>query len=358
MNNNIPLKEVKNRLREYGLEYETISLQDGFSILCTKRGGRILGPFEDENAESIFWINGAFASSERFGDFLNHEEWNLGGDRFWIAPEHPYFIQDRNHFYDSYTVQKEIDPGNYSLKKDGETVTLEQDVMLKVFQSRIREKKFHVKKVIHKIANPLRALSGFKEQYANVKFCGFQQSIEMCDKSEDSELYLEAWLLTQINPKGKLIVPFTGKMEFDDYYEPIEKSKYNIHDNYMEVDVTGNVRYKLGFKSAVTTGRAGYIGKFTDGRSYLFIRSYYNDPSSVYCCDPFDRPGLNGCSLFLYNDSGGLGGFAEFESTGVTFSRDTGKKRSADSVNYYIYVGEESQLNNIAHLLLGANMES
>lgn len=98
------------------------------------------------------------------------------------------------------------------------------------------------------------------------------------------------------------------------------------------------------------------MGKLTDERSYLFIRSYYNDPSSIYCCDPYDKPGQNGCSLFLYNDSGSLGGFAEFENTGVTFSGDTGKKQSIDAVSYYFYVGEEVRLKKIAKLLLGADV--
>ncbi|MEI8199632.1 MAG: DUF6786 family protein [Eubacteriales bacterium] len=352
MNNRITLCNVKKRLEEQAFDYEVLMLQDDFSILCSGRGGRIFGPFESEDSESVFWVNKAFRYSEAFAGFIRDEEWNMGGDRIWIAPEIPFFVKDRAAGFDSFIVQKHLDPGNYDLCRRADSIILDQDVILDVYQNACTKKEFHLKKTICKSDNPLRNLPVFEELSSKVKFCGFEQIIELADNSEDCDLYLENWILTQVNTPGILIVPFLGRMEFVDYFEPVEKQDFYIRDNYMEINVTGDRRYKLGFKSVISTGRSGYLSKLSDGRSYLIIRSFINNPSSLYCCEPFDKPGQTGCSSFIYNDSGALGGYAEMENLGITISGDTGKKCSADVVYNWLYIGEETALKQIANTLL------
>lgn len=352
----ITFLEIRNRLQEQGLGYEILELQDGFSILCTQWGGRIFGPFETGNSESVFWVNEAFRNKESFAEYIQNEEWNMGGDRVWTAPELAFFVKDRDTGFDSFIVQRQLDPGNYDLQKVDETVVLSQDVTLDAYQSKSSSKSFRLKRTINKIDDPLRNLSIFEKLQDGVTFCGFEQDVEIEDYSEDCELFLENWVLTQVKTPGRLIVPFTGLMEFVDYFEPIDEAFYEIRDNYMHIIVTGDRRYKVGFKSSVITGRSGYIGKLSDGRSYLLIRSYLNNPSSRYCCEPYDKPGRTGCSLFVYNDSGDLGGYAELENSGITISGDTGKKKSADTVSYWLYIGEEAMLNQIVYVLLGADL--
>lgn len=353
MNYSITLEQAKNMLEKFDLAYETISLDDGYTILCTKRGGRILGPFAGEQSESIFWMNEAFKDEKQFERFLQDGDWNMGGDRVWIAPEIPFFIPDRADFFGSYTVPKELDPGNYSIEKRENTVFLQQSVALQTYHERCGEKRFDMRRKIGCAKNPLRTAKQFDKLMQGVQYCGFEQEIEIEARDTDTSIYLETWSLTQVNPKGVLLVPQSGMPEYLDYYEPIEPQMYRIEDGKMEIDVTGDVRYKLGFPASKVLGRAGYMGKLKNGQEYLFIRNYFNDPSNLYCCDPCDMPGKYGYSMFLYNDPGSQGGFAEFENTATTISGDTGKTACRDKINYYIFVGNKDRLNKIGYELLG-----
>jgi len=275
MNNKISLRLIKERFNEFGLEYETIDLQNGFSILCSEQGGRIFGPFENDESESIFWISDVFANSEIFGAFLKEGGWNLGGDRVWISPEIPFFTKNKEDFFNTYTVQKELDPGSYKLIKKDNTISMFQNVTIESYADEYKNKKFSIGKNVFLAEDPLRVLDRYSQLSKDVKYCGFQQNITLNAKDEDKSTYLETWVLTQINPSGTLVVPFLGDLEFVNYYEPISQNLFRLEDNHINVSVTGDVRYKLGFKAAQMTGRAGYFGKLGSGSDYLLIRNYY-----------------------------------------------------------------------------------
>jgi len=87
MNNRITLNQIINRFEENNLSYEIIPLPNNFKITVLQRSGRIFGPFSGEESESILWINKCFAHKEDFKAFLESGNWNLGGDRIWMAPE-------------------------------------------------------------------------------------------------------------------------------------------------------------------------------------------------------------------------------------------------------------------------------
>lgn len=352
MNNHITLKQVKERLEEANLEFEALDLGGGFSIICTARGGRILGPFENENGESFTWLNPAFKSEEKFAEFLKNEDWNMGGDRMWCLPEMPFFVEKRNDFFNRYVVQKELDPGNYALDSDGKCVSMGQTVKLGTFEAGGAVKEFTLGREIRSAANPLNNSDKAEELMHGVKYCGILQRVKMNVLDSDETLYLEPWLLTQINPSGELIVPTVSKAEYIDYYEPVPQDYTDIKENLTRLKVTGDLRYKVGFKASQLTGRSGYIGMLSDGRAYLFFRNYFNNPSAVYCGDPYASPGLYGCSLYLYNGHTAQGGFSEFEHCSSTVSGDTGIRKSDEMSGYYFYIGSKSAVEKIAEELI------
>lgn len=352
MNSHITLKQVKERLEEAVLEFKTLDLGGGFSIICTARGGRILGPFENDDGESLTWLNPAFENKERFAEFLKNEDWNMGGDRMWCLPEMPFFVKKRNDFFDTYIVQKELDPGSYSLDCDGKCVSMGQAVKLGTFEAGGTVKEFTLGRTIISAANPLNNSDKAEKLMQNVKYCGILQRVEMNVLDSDETLYLEPWLLTQINPLGELIIPTVSKAEYIDYYEPVPHDYIDINKKLTRLKVTGDVRYKVGFKASQLTGRSGYIGTLSDGRAYLFFRNYFNNPSSVYCGDPYAKPGLYGCSLYLYNGHTAQGGFSEFEHCSSTVSGDTGIRKSDEMSGYYFYIGNKSAVEKIAEELI------
>lgn len=353
MNDQFLMQDVKQRLQEYHLEYEELQLQNGYSVLCTQRGGRILGPFDPDSGESVWWLNSAFKSKEDFGTFVKSGDWNMGGDRLWVQPEMPLFIPDRTDFFNSYVVQPQIDPGNYTLRSTEAGVSMSQDVTAKTFEVNCSQKQFAVTRDVQPAEDPLRTLPNYLALSKSVTHCGLRQRVTLTVKDRDANVYLEPWVLTQVKPKGKLLVPCIGEADFVDYYEPIPTPMYQKRGTALDIQVTGDHRFKLGFRSAQTMGRAGYIGQLSSGKSYLFIRFYGNNPSNTYCGDPFDRPGFYGCSMYLYNDTGDMGGFAEFENVGTTVSGDTELCTTSDDMAYHLYFGELKALQSISLALLG-----
>jgi hypothetical protein len=168
-------------------------------------------------------------------------------------------------------------------------------------------------------------------------------------------MLIEPWFLAQVNPGGYAIVPLMGPPEYVDFYEPVTDDYQIFMDGCFRLKITGDRRYKTGYRSAQTIGRVAYLNETGDGRAYAFIRNYFNDPSQPYCAEPFEDLGNTGCSLFFYNDSGKLGGFAEIDNSGIPIGKGTGKIESASAVNEWFFTGERAKINRIVNILIGAD---
>jgi hypothetical protein len=62
--------------------------------------------------------------------------------------------------------------------------------------------------------------------------------------------------------------------------------------------------------------------------------------------------------VHLYNDDGGLGGFAELEARGRTVGRTAGTTTSNDTFSTWCYRGNVEQLADVAKQLLGMDLPS
>ena len=85
MNNHFKIGDVQSRLEENGMDYAVLPLtdgSDGFKIVVSAHGGRVLGPFWGAQGECVSWLNAAFKDAQSFRDFLKTGAWNIGGDRF------------------------------------------------------------------------------------------------------------------------------------------------------------------------------------------------------------------------------------------------------------------------------------
>ena len=73
--------------------YAHMALSGGMSVVVTQRGARIFGPFLSDGTP-LCWINPALADEASFQDFIASGDWNLGGERVWIAPEIENLVSD------------------------------------------------------------------------------------------------------------------------------------------------------------------------------------------------------------------------------------------------------------------------
>lgn len=352
MNHHITLRMARQRLDGLGMAYEELSIGGGWTLLLTRYGGRALGPFHGEDGESYFWLNGAFGDDTSFREFVEGGRWNLGGERFWVNPELKFFCEAPETFDETYTVQPQLDPGNYALEKGDGGVRLKQGVRLRELGGE-GVKAFLVERQYTPAAYPLAFLDSPKD--AALDYCGYTQEITLEDASSEIPICLEPWTLCQVNPGGKFVIPFFGAFQFDDYYDLVGEMQ-RVKRGYAELDVTGYRKYKTAYKSAATFGRIAYVARSGEKWSAM-IRNYYNDPSVPYVSEPWNQLGRRGASAYFYNDDGSNGGFGEFEHGGLTIGPGAGRVKSVNTSSLWFFFGDARRIGDVMRALIGIEYE-
>ena len=356
MNNKITFQQAIESLEKNRLSYATLTLQNNVNLIITQRGGRILGPFLSPNAESIFWVNQAFATPAALDEFLSSSDWNLGGERIWIAPEIQYLVRDRSDFWGTVRVPEQMDPGQYDLDQPKlNQWRLSQAITLEAFNIASGQKELRLEKVINQIEDPLRQLSDYEALTDGLMFAGYEQVITLSENRSD-DIVSEVWNLVQLNSGGRLLIPASPHVEYSDYFEPIDDDYQTIHANHVSLNITGDRRYKVGYKAAHVFGRLAYFNRFDEGRAYLIVRNFFNNPAAPYVEEPADWPGRRGQSVHVYNDGGDLGGFGELEVNGQTIGGDTGRSSSTDQFVLWLYIGAADKVKQLIPHLLGVSI--
>jgi hypothetical protein len=351
--NKITYRQVVARLEENGLPFAEIALQNDVTIVLSQHGGRIFGPFLSKEGESLFWTNEAFAQRGMFKEFLDSGNWNIGGDRIWIAPEIQYHVPDRNDFWGSVFWPEQVDPGTYTLQQLApDNWRLSQDIVLQAYNLASGRKDLHLERLIRPVEDPLRNTTAYPDLLGRVLFAGYEQVVTLAERERD-EIVSEAWSLTQLNPGGLLVIPASPLVEFTDYYQPIDGGLQIIYPNHVRLKITGNRQYKVGYKAAHVFGRLAYLNHLDDGRAYLIVRNFFNNPSAPYAEEPDHTPGCRGHSIHVYNDDGQAGGFGELECNAQTIGGETGRSSSTDQLVLWLYVGASEQVKEIGLHLLG-----
>lgn len=352
MNYHLTAADIAKRFDENGIRFEKLQLQGCAFILVSARGGRVFGPFMAEGEESLLWVSGVLADSNTFRSFLKSGDWNLGGDRIWIAPEIQFYVADRMKYWETISVPALVDPGAYTLQFDGKSCMLSQRMRLPAYNLASGETELELTRQIKQVKDPLRSIKDYNELSKQVQFAGFEQRVTLRSES-GQHIYAEAWNLSQLNPGGKIYICAVPALQYVDYYEPVTDEFMTRGANYVSYSVTGSMRYKIGLKSVHLFGRMAYLNRQDDGRSYLIVKNFFNNPSSVYSEEPPYSPGDNGYSIHVYNDDGKLGGFGEMECNAQTIGGDTGKLSSVDTITTCIYRGTRSHIEKILYQLTG-----
>ncbi len=355
MNNKITCPQIIDRLKENNFQYSILKLAGDATIIISQRGGRIFGPFLSQNAESMLWMNKAFAEAEAFKAFLESRDWNMGGDRFWIAPEIQYNVKDRTDFAGTYQLPSQVDPGRYVLDQTAsDEYSLSQDMTLEAHNLASGKKQLRLERLIRPAEDPLRNLSKYKELTAGVAFAGYEQIVTFSEDKADDKMS-EAWNLVQLQTGGRLFLCCSGCIEYTDYYEPVGKLQ-TLGQNHVRLEITGTQMYKVGYKAAHLFGRYGYYNSMGNGRANLIVRNLFNNPSVPYAEEPAHTPGCKGHSLHVFNDDGQYGGFGELECNGQTIGGQTGKSSITDQMILWVYEGPDQKIRNIASNLLGVEV--
>lgn len=343
--------QIIRALEACRIPYEILSVGDGWQILISQHGGHVYGPFSDSCPAGIFWAPEVFRDPADFQKLVESRNWNTGGDRVWISPEIQFNITDRTHFRETLKQPSIMDPGYYSMMRRGEMVYLRQMLSLKSYNTVTGEMYFDFRRMISAAKNPLRKLSFYDELMQGISYCGYEQVLDLQAQSEE-DIFAESWDLLQIRPSGTLYIPMYKPVRGTDHYESAGEHEV-LTEHGVCLRITGDSRYKIAYRSAVLTGRFGYLADSDTDESCLLIINYPNNPSCMYAEEPPEMPGERGYSIHIYNDDGNSGGFAEMECNLQTIGKPTGLNHSIDRVTKWIFSGKTEGLKEIADVLLG-----
>lgn len=316
----VDLAAVEARLTGAGVAFERVSVGAEAVVVVSSYGGRVYGPFFDGGAPEN-WLPDAFGSDAAFGALLDGGEWNVGGDRLWVGPEIAYMIPDRADYWGSYTMPPSLDPGRHALGRVGDEVTMDRTVDLEAFTAPTGSARVGLRLRVRPAAHPLRHLRDGGTSAA-VRYAGYTTEVRL-DLESDGAQEAESWVLNQVRGGGTALVAASPGVQVTDYYEPVGELLRPVAGG-VAVSLTGADRFKIGFAAPQVTGRAGHL-RWADASGaddtapdlVLFVRSSPVDASAEYSEEPDPSPGRRGDALHLYDDDGGLGGFAEVEARGT-----------------------------------------
>ena len=345
------MKEILEVFEYCGMRCEVLTIAEGWQVIVSEHGGHIFGPFSDTCPEGLFWIPEAIHDKKQYRKLVEDKVWNIGGDRVWIAPEIQFNITDRSHFRETLNTPKTIDPGSYRMTREGERIHLSMELDLESYNTVTGTLHADLHRMIHRAENPLRRMPGYDQWMEGLSYCGIEEVIDL-KVSSGQEIYAESWDLLQIRPKGTLFIPMYQPHRGTDHYEPAADHE-TVVQNGVCLRITGDSRYKIAYRSAVLTGRFGYLADSDTDSSVLIIICYPNNPSAMYSEEPPLIEGDTGYSIHVYNDDGNSGGFAEMECNLLTIGNPTGIDHATDRLTKWIFTGRKDRLRSVAQLLLG-----
>lgn len=340
--------------------YAVLPLQNGATALLTRRGARVLGIFPEPGSDNLLWTNSsAFTNANHFSDFVAQGNWNLGGERIWIAPEIQYNVSDRTDFWGTLSVPPVMDPGDYKLEQNSVGVHFRAEMRLKAYNLAQGEQQLSIERLITPIPDPLAVVM---PPAIDMTYCGYEQRVRL--QTADAAIPAEAWNLVQVQAGGQLLIPCMPRVEASDYVGDVPADARNVRLGdvpHIRLHLDGKRQYKLGYQAASMTGRMGYFQNLPGGRAALLVRSFFNNPSNRYTEEPPDAPGKGGHSVHVYNDGGEFGGdlsFGEMEYTGMTIHTASALTDNTvvDRFLMWVYTGPEVAIRRVAHLLLGVKL--
>ena len=311
----------------------------------------MLGVFLDDCEENLLWTNPALSGNAATARrAVRAGEWNLGGDRCWMAPEIELFFEHPSKPNgDEYEVPADIDPGNYEVDREFEKgIALISSGTVKNRRTGI-EVPFHMMRSISLCASPLDT--------DGVRFIGYEVSaaLSIISPDEPASSY-GLWFITQLPPGGTLAIPVCGAPELVDIFDSNVAAHCRYRTGCVLFPIDGRSRHKLGISSANATGRIGYLRSTEQHQGTLIVRQAAVFPGAVYADFPGNARSRRDVAVQAYNDGGEFGRYGEMEYHAVAASSENGFL-ARDVSRTWCFAGPLSRLQDIAETLLGCRWE-
>ncbi len=237
-------------------------------------------------------------------------DWNIGGDRLWIAPERDWHWTDVSVFdLSNYQVAEAIDPGSWKLGEwQGDRITAELS-----FTVQHRHIENFIQGKIRRQFSFNEALGRSIQELQDPVSWTTVDTLTLEDGTPGQGINL--WRIMQVPVGGQMYVASstTGsyRLHFGD-----ETGLVKADDGKLEAEITGDQMYKIGMLQQGVKDLIAFARPLS-GDSMLVTARWFRVPAdAIYLDTPMDEPRTPGDVIQIFNDNGFFGGFGELEIHG------------------------------------------
>jgi hypothetical protein len=291
---------------------------DGTRILVRPTSGRLLGLYPPGSEDNFLWMNPALVSEAMTqalfdplgymeewmpplspdlpgADFFDQSGWiNPGGDRTWLAPEIDLFIEDLDRPWETYAVQRALDPGYWKLESASRSeLTLTNDTRVRLHRSGL-EVGARLSKNYSPAENPLQ---GTSLANAGLEFAGYTQITTLEQESVPGcAIRLGIWNLLQLPSPGVMLIPTCSAVQPRLVFGTLSNGECQTEPRMVRWEMeTRGTNAKIALKPQSLTGRAGYFREHaSDGTADLVVREFDVDPDGDYVDGLWEPPNETG----------------------------------------------------------------
>jgi len=232
-------------------------------------------------------------------------DWNVGGDRLWVAPEVDWFWNSaKRPDVQQYQIPATVDPGRWQVEN------LEPSSCR--WRQRSRVECRHRKSAVDIELTRCISLVADADVPYFTQWMAYRTDNELRVLSGTKGQRIGLWSLLQIPAGGQLIFPCRSKPAFRLYFGSIPPALWSRTAEQVTCRITGDHQYKIGFAPDVIRGRMIYARPVKGGQLVTY-REFHPQPWRDYADRPLSALQTQGDAVQVYNDSGKYGGFGEME---------------------------------------------
>ena len=348
---------LTDNLSRCGQPPVALTVADGSRLLALPSAGRVLALYPAGSDENFLWTHPALATAESAADYFRRDGWpNPGGDRTWLAPEIELFIGDLGRAFETYSVQRALDPGRWTLASAANSeLSLAQTTRLRLHRSKC-DIEVRMGTVLCPAANPLPD--------AGLSFAGYRQitTLEVMAPPE-APVRLGIWNLLQLPQPGTMLIPVrtatTPQKVFGAFAEGEMAEDSRCVRWHMAPPGSDA---KIALKAGVVTGRAGHIcatpcdAKSTQGKPDTFdlvVREFSVGDERDYVDALWEPPHETGWAFQACCVRNGAERFNELEYHAPAAASAPGPTFCRDESRVWAFRGPADAIRRAAAALLG-----
>ena len=296
-----------------GIMFRELDLGHDLTLVVSVAGGRVFGPFLN-GLDALGWS----LDEPGFEAALLAGDWNIGGERVWLAPERHFNFTDPARMLETYRVAPELDPGVWNLATEGDGVVFDATPALPR-----TDQGAPIRLRIVRHIRPLNR-SEYPALPQGVIAGGYRQTLEVTQPQSAEGLAIVPWLIRQVALGGEAILSASGRAPGECVFGMPPHAAITPQSAAWRVPFGPRGFFKTSYtRHSIASGGLSYLIVHEGQATAVIMRPHLAAPD----CYPETLPHnatSQGHAAALFRDDGRFGRYGELELYGHTDGRARG----------------------------------